>query len=65
MAEQIEHSEEEGSQDRQWSIDGPDADGIVWFRWDGAGPRHSFNLGSLDEVAERLTSLLAKWDYGE
>jgi hypothetical protein len=48
-----------------WTLDGPDADGFIWFRWEGPGPKHSFNLGERDQAAEKIAAFLAQMDFGE
>ena len=48
-----------------WRIDGPDADGAVWFEWEGEGPSCRFNLGGFDDVGEALCAWLARNDFGE
>jgi alkanesulfonate monooxygenase SsuD/methylene tetrahydromethanopterin reductase-like flavin-dependent oxidoreductase (luciferase family) len=48
-----------------FDLKGPNADGEVWIFVDTPEKRHGFNLGSPEQVAERLSQWLASYDDGE
>lgn len=48
-----------------WAIRGPDADDYVWLDIDQPHEQNSFNLGTFDEAATKLTDWLAENDFGD
>lgn len=48
-----------------WAMRGPDRDGFCWIDVDGFGEMNSYNLGTFDDVGDKLCAWLAANDFGE
>lgn len=48
----------------RWEITGPDSDNFVWLNLEGDLQQH-INLGTFEQVGEKLAGFLAAADFGE
>lgn len=48
----------------RWEITGPDGEGYVWLNLEGEVQQH-INLGTFDQVGEKLAGFLAAADFGD